>query len=271
MNNEQLPVSLICIDAFADRPFSGNPAAVCLLDRPAEAQWMQQLAAEINLSETAFVRPEGDGFELRWFTPTVEVNLCGHATLASACALWELDRVESSQPIEFYTKSGTLVARRQGDWIELDFPAKMVRETDPPPALLAALSVAPTFVGSDGTDYLLEVESEAIVGQLQPNFRQLATLPVRGIIVTSRSSPPYDFVSRFFAPGSGIDEDPVTGSAHCCLATFWQPRLNKSEFLAYQASPRGGTVRVKLVGDRVYLGGKAIPVWQGNLLVPLSS
>ena len=259
-------IQILQVDAFTDRPFRGNPAAVCLLEHPAEAEWMQQVAAEMNLSETAFLCREKGGYRLRWFTPTVEVDLCGHATLASAHTLWEVGAVEAGQPIEFYTRSGVLGATRQGEWIELNFPAKPPKVMTSPEGLDRSLGAAIFCVSYDGADYLVEVASEDVVRQLQPDFVQLATLPVRGIIVTSlAASSEYDFVSRFFAPAVGINEDPVTGSAHCALGPFWQQRLHRDEFLAYQASARGGFVRVKLKGDRVYLGGQAITVFQGEL------
>ncbi|MGB3558525.1 MAG: PhzF family phenazine biosynthesis protein, partial [Geitlerinemataceae cyanobacterium] len=235
-------------------------------DEPADALWMQQVAAEMNLSETAFLHPEGDGFRLRWFTPAVEVDLCGHATLASAHALWETGRIAMSETLQFATRSGVLTATKNGDWIELNFPVKPPKDTLVLEELDRALGVVPKYIGTDGSDYLIEVESEEIVRSLKPDFVRLATFPVRGIIVTSlATSPEYDFVSRFFAPAVGINEDPVTGSAHCCLAPFWQKRLQQNEFTAYQASSRGGVIRVKIEGDRVYLGGQAITVLRGEL------
>ncbi|MDY6939098.1 MAG: PhzF family phenazine biosynthesis protein [Cyanobacteriota bacterium] len=260
-------IQILQVDAFTDRPFRGNPAAVCLLDEPADPIWMQQVAAEMNLSETAFLCRENEGYRLRWFTPAVEVDLCGHATLASAHTLWEVGGVSSNNPIEFYTRSGVLGAIRQGEWIELNFPAKPPKETTPPDGLLEALGVPVESVSYDGADYLVEVASESVVRQVRPDFVQLATLPVRGIIVTSLAEgDEYDFVSRFFAPAAGINEDPVTGSAHCALAPFWQPRLHRDNFLAYQASARGGAVRVQLKGDRVFLGGQAVTVMRGELM-----
>jgi PhzF family phenazine biosynthesis protein len=261
-----MTIPILQIDAFTNQRFKGNPAAVCLLDEPADSEWMQQVAAEMNLSETAFLHPEGDGFRLRWFTPAVEVDLCGHATLASAHALWETGRIDSRETIQFATRSGILTATQNGEWIELNFPVKPPKETLILEELDRALGVVPKYVGTDGSDYLIEVESEETVRGLQPDFVRLATLPVRGIIVTSlATSSEYDFVSRFFAPAVGVNEDPVTGSAHCCLAPFWQQRLHRNEFIAYQASARGGVIRVKLEGDRVYLGGQAITVLRGTL------
>jgi len=255
------------VDAFTDQPFSGNPAAVCVLPEPRSDRWMQQVAQEMNLSETAFLLPQDDGFNLRWFTPTVEVDLCGHATLASAHVLWSAGHLQPGQEARFHTRSGLLTAQQRDGWIELNFPAQPPVETPAPPELAVALGVSNLqYVGNNQVDYLVEVDSEAAVRDLQPDFRQLRAIACRGIIVTSRATTEgYDFVSRFFAPQAGIDEDPVTGSAHCCLGPFWQARLQKSEFLAYQASARGGVVRVRCQGDRVSLGGKAITVLQGEL------
>ncbi|HIK30489.1 MAG TPA: PhzF family phenazine biosynthesis protein [Oscillatoriales cyanobacterium M59_W2019_021] len=260
-------VPILQIDAFTNQPFRGNPAAVCLLDSPAEEQWMQQVAAEMNLSETAFVHPEGDGFRLRWFTPAVEVDLCGHATLASAHALWETGRVSPDETLQFATRSGILTATKNEEWIVLNFPVKPPKETLVLEELDRALGVMPKYIGTDGSDYLIEVDSEETVRHLKPDFDRLATFRARGFIVTSLSaSSEYDFVSRFFAPAVGINEDPVTGSAHCCLAPFWQQRLHRTEFLAYQASARGGVIRVKIQGDRVDLGGQAITVLRGEFI-----
>jgi predicted PhzF superfamily epimerase YddE/YHI9 len=260
-------VPIFQVDAFTDRPFAGNPAAVCLLTDERDESWMQHVAAEMNLSETAFVQPEENGFRLRWFTPRVEVDLCGHATLASAHVLWQEGRVDPAEAIRFHTRSGVLTAIRRDNLIELDFPLILEEPTEPPPGLAGALG-GPTirYIGKGRFDYLVEVESEAALRDLAPDFRRLAALPVRGLIVTSRSSrPEYDFVSHFFAPGAGIDEDPVTGSAHCCLAAYWQKQLGKDVFVAYQASARGGVVRVLIQGDRAVLGGQAVTVVNGAL------
>ena len=264
------PVVCLQIDAFADRPYSGNPAAVCLIEEERDGDWMQAVAAEMNLSETAFVRPAGDGFDLRWFTPAVEVDLCGHATLAAAHALWSEARVPDNAEIRFRTRSGLLTAVRRGDHIELDFPA-----TAPGPAKLAAeqisalgsaLGVEPDVIAQSAFDLLVVVGSESIVRGLQPDFRRLGKLASRGVIVTSVSdAPDIDFVSRFFAPGVGVDEDPVTGSAHCCLGPYWSQRLGKAEMKAFQASSRGGVVHVGVSGERVLLGGSAVTVFKGEL------
>ncbi len=263
-----MTIPIIQVDAFTAVPFAGNPAAVCLLTAPADPAWMQKVAREMNLSETAFLDPRPDGYNLRWFTPAVEVDLCGHATLASAHVLWEQGNSPAGAQARFLTRSGWLLADQRGDWIEMDFPAKREEAAAAPPHLQEALGVEFKYVGRNAFDYIVEVESEEVVRGIAPDFTLLRRLPVRGIIVTSRGSAGggYDFVSRFFAPGSGIDEDPVTGSAHSCLGPFWSSRLAKQEFLAYQASPRGGVVRVRVAGDRVFLGGQAVTVLRGDLL-----
>lgn len=254
------------VDAFTDRPFSGNPAAVCLLDDERASLWMQSVAAEMKHSETAFVRRREDDFALRWFTPTVEVDLCGHATLASAHMLWKASVVRSDTPIRFHTRSGILTASRQGEFIKLDFPAIPAQACLPPEGLLDALGVKPSFVGKTSFDRFLVVDSAKVVRSLQPDCRRLAKILSRGVIVTAASDDSrFDFISRFFAPAAGIDEDPVTGSAHCCLAQYWSACLGKKKMVAYQASARGGIVHVELSGDRVILGGQAVTVLQGAL------
>ncbi len=263
---------LFHVDAFTATPFAGNPAAVCLLPTWSEDRWLAAVAAEMNLSETAFLVKNASGFDLRWFTPKVEVDLCGHATLASAHVLWQEGHAKPEATIHFQTKSGILKAQRTGDQIELDFPLKPEQAAAPPPGLQEALGVELQYVGKSQFDFLVEVASESVMRGLAPDFKRLAKVDVRGTIVTSRSADPrFDFVSRFFAPGAGIDEDPVTGSAHCCLADFWRKRLGKSEFVAYQASARGGIVRVKVKGDRAFLGGQAIIVAKGELLARRAS
>jgi PhzF family phenazine biosynthesis protein len=260
-------LTIFQVDAFTAKPFAGNPAAVCILSQPAEESWMQNVAREMNLSETAFLFREGEGFRLRWFTPAVEVDLCGHATLASAHVLWEMGYARPEEKVNFYTRSGALTAERKGDWIEMDFPAKPEEAAPEPAGLAQALGVKIQYLGRNQFDYLVEVDSEEVVGNLKPDFTLLGTLPIRGVIVTSRSSSEeYDFVSRFFAPRVGVNEDPVTGSAHCCLGPFWGNRLHKKEFVAYQASPRGGIIRVRVMGPRVVLGGQAVTVLRGELL-----
>lgn len=258
---------LLQIDAFTGDAFKGNPAAVCFMDGARDDRWMANVAAEMNLAETAFLTKQDDGWGLRWFTPAVEVDLCGHATLASAHAIWT-ENVSSDPVLCFHTRSGVLTAKRDGDMIELDFPAKREESIAAPAGLLDALGVTnATHVGRNQFDYIVELPSEAEVRALKPDHSVLRQLPVRGVIVTSRGSGEYDFISRFFAPGSGIDEDPVTGSSHCCLTPYWSERLGKTEMNAYQASPRGGAVRVGLDGDRVKLAGRAVTVLRGELLV----
>lgn len=253
------------VDAFTDKPFAGNPAAVCILSEPRDERWMQNVATEMNLSETAFLHEREDGFNLRWFTPAVEVDLCGHATLASAHVLWEAGYLKPEQPARFHTRSGLLTAERRGEWIELNFPAEPAGPATAPDDLARALGITPKYVGLNRFDYLVEVDSEATVRNLKPDFTLLKAVSSRGVMVTSlASSPEYDFVSRFFAPGVGINEDPVTGSAHCCLGPFWADRLGKDKFVAYQASSRGGVVRVRVSGERVYLGGQAVTVLRGE-------
>ena len=258
------------VDAFTNKPFAGNPAAVCILPQPGDAQWMQQVATEMNLSETAFLYKQDDGYSLRWFTPAVEVDLCGHATLASAHILWETGHLQANEQARFFTHSGLLTAMRNGDWIEMDFPAKEEEQTDAPPNLLQALGLSAQqtqHIGKNVFDYLVEVASEDIVRGLKPDFTLLSTVQARGVMVTSRASTPgYDFVSRFFAPQVGVNEDPVTGSAHSCLTPYWSQRLSKQEMVAYQASPRGGILRVRASGDRVQLGGQAVTVLRGELV-----
>jgi PhzF family phenazine biosynthesis protein len=263
-------IGIVQVDAFTDKPFGGNPAAVCILAAPREEAWMAAVAREMNLSETAYLFPRktrDGGFNLRWFTPTVEVALCGHATLASAHVLWEMGHLKPSEQGRFHTKSGLLTADRRGEWIELDFPAVMESRADAPSGLAEALGIRPVYVGRNKFDYLVEVDSEETVRKLAPDFTALKKFGARGICVTSRAATaPYDFVSRFFAPGSGIDEDPATGSSHCCLGPYWAKKLGKTEFLAYQASARGGVMRVRVARDRVKLGGQAVTVLRGELL-----
>ena len=262
-----MSIRIVQVDAFTNQPFAGNPAAVCVLPAAPDETWMRNVAREMNLSETAFLVPQDGGYNLRWLTPAVEVALCGHATVAAAHVLWQDGHLLPGAQARFYTKSGLLTADRRGDWIELNFPAKIATASDAPPELLPALGVEhPMFVGKNAFDYLVEVESEAMLRGLSPDHSTLRKIPVRGVIVTARSATPeFDFVSRFFAPGSGIDEDPVTGSAHTALGPYWAERLGKTEFTAFQASARGGVVRVRLDGDRVILGGQAVTVMTGDL------
>jgi len=251
--------SLHVIDAFTDRPFGGNPAAVCLLEGPADGTWMKHVAREMNLSETAFLHPIGGGFSLRWLTPAVEVKLCGHATLASACALWETGVLQPEDEARFLTLSGWLRCWREGDGIAMDFPAKVCEAAPVPDGLAEALGCELLACGLNGMDYLVEVADETTLRGLKPHFTALSALPVRGVIVTCRGDgEPFDFLSRFFAPAAGVNEDPVTGSAHCALGPYWQAKLGHSDFTAYQASERGGVVRLTVDGARVILRGMAV-------------
>jgi PhzF family phenazine biosynthesis protein len=262
-------VKLFYIDAFTNKPFAGNPAAVCLLPAPRDEIWMQHVAHEMNVSETAFLCRREEGFSLRWFTPVREVELCGHATLASAHILWEARLLQSDEQARFHTRSGLLTAERKEELIELNFPILLEEPATAPAELLAALGViTPKYVGKFGARYLLEVDTEDIVRNLKPDFHTLRTLPERGVVVTSTGiSSDYDCVSRYFAPWVGVDEDPVTGSVHCCLGPFWSKRLSKNPLKAYQASARGGTVQIQVKDERVYLGGQAVTVFSGKLFV----
>lgn len=262
-----MTIAIYQVDAFTDKSFSGNPAAVCILPKPKDARWMQNVAREMNLSETAFLHRIENGFNLRWFTPAVEVELCGHATLASAHILWEMGLLEPDKRARFHTRSGLLTAEHKGDLIELDFPSRPQSPSSAEPGLIEALGIQPVYVGKCHRDILMEVESEQEVRGMQPDFGKLKSLHVRGIMVTSLSSTAeYDFISRFFAPGAGIDEDPVTGAAHCCLGPFWSKRLGKNRLFAYQASPRGGELYVRVAGERVFIGGKAVTIMRGELV-----
>lgn len=254
------------VNAFTDRPFAGNPAVVCLLTGPADEAWMQSLAAEMRVSETAYLYPSGDTYQLRWFTPTVEVDLCGHATLAAAHVLWESGEMDPSATARFMTRSGLLSATRDGQWIVMDFPAERESPANESDAVAEALGVDAVYVGKNRFDFLAEVRSEGEVRSARPDLARVADLPCRGVIVTSRASTPeFDFVSRFFAPGSGIDEDPVTGSAHSCLGPYWSERMGKKSLVGYQASSRGGVVRVTVNDDRVLLAGQAVTIFRGEL------
>ncbi|MBA2288274.1 MAG: PhzF family phenazine biosynthesis protein [Ktedonobacteraceae bacterium] len=261
------------VDSFTNTAFAGNPAGVCILEAPRDERWMQNVAREMNLAETAFLLRQADGFDLRWFTPVVEVDLCGHATLASAHVLWEEDHLPAGEQARFHTRSGLLTAERQGEWITMNFPATLPEQADPPSGLVETLGLDPRsiqYTGKSRFDYLVEVDSEETVRAIQPNFTRLATIEARGVIVTARAvtqgEQEYDFVSRFFAPLVGVNEDPVTGSAHCCLSPFWSQKLGRNELVGYQASTRGGIVRVRLAGDRVYLSGQAVTVLRGELV-----
>ena len=259
---------IVQVDAFTTTPFAGNPAAVCVLPAFPDPAWMQALAREMNLSETAFLVRRGGDFDLRWLTPTVEVDLCGHATLAAAHVLWEDEHLPIDADARFHTRSGLLRASRRGDWIEMDFPAEPAAPVPAPPELLAALGVHPEWTGRNRMDWLVLLADAAAVRAAAPDFGALRRSTTRGVMVTAPASDGvHDFVSRFFAPAAGVDEDPVTGSAHCALAPFWSERLGRAELTGYQASARGGVVRVRTAGDRVRLGGQAITVLRGELCV----
>jgi PhzF family phenazine biosynthesis protein len=263
-----MAVPLFKVDAFTSEPFKGNPAAVVLLEYAERAPWMQNVAMEMGLSETAFLWPEGEGYHIRWFTPKVEVELCGHATLASAHVLFGQGLLKHGQEAHFRSLSGPLRARQDGHLVELDFPAKPPQPIKAPPRLAEALGAEPIYVGTDGSDYLALFEEEGTVRNLAPHMALLTTVETRGVCVTAKShGHGYDFVSRFFAPTVGIPEDPVTGSAHCCLGPFWAERLGQNELRAYQASARGGSLRVRVEGKRVFIAGPAVTIFKGELLV----
>lgn len=269
-----MPYPLFHVDAFTDKPFAGNPAAVCILPRSADEAWMQAVAAEMNLSETAFLAPHEDPFKrayrLRWFTPQVEVALCGHATLASAHVLWTEGYFRPPEMIRFITQSGELTATRDSqEWVTLDFPARGLEEVAVPAGLLEALGLnTASYVGRNPiNDHLIEVADEAAIHALTPDFAALAQVAVRGVMVTSQAhNAAYQFVSRYFNPSIGINEDPVTGSAHCCLAPYWCAKFGQDSLVGYQASARGGLVRVQHVGERVKLAGQAVTVVKGKLI-----
>jgi PhzF family phenazine biosynthesis protein len=258
---------MFIVDAFTDLPFEGNPAAVCLLSQEPAVRWMQQVAAEMNLSETSFLLPMPDGYGLRWFTPAAEVPLCGHATLAAAHVLWDTGRLKPQEQARFHTHSGLLTVARQGQGMTMDFPSRPAQPCREWKEVADLLGVRASFVGKNGSDYcLVEAESEQAVRAARPDFARLAQFPARGTIVTARAhNPSYDFVSRFFAPRLGVPEDPVTGSSHCCLGPYWAEHLKKRDLVGYQASARGGVVRVGVRGERVDLGGQAVTVLRGEL------
>ena len=263
------PVSLHVVDAFTDRAYAGNPAAVCRLAGPADEAWMRDLAREMNLSETSFLHPIPDGFSLRWLTPSIEVKLCGHATLAAAHTLWTEGVLRADEPARFLTASGWLTCRRDGEWIEMDFPALATEPVEAPAGLIEGLGTTPVALTRSTYDYVAELADEAAVRALRPDFAALARVQARGIIVTAQSvSGGFDFVSRFFAPAAGIDEDPVTGSAHCALGPYWRAKLGRDDFTAFQASARGGVVKVGVRGDRVLLRGRAVSVSRVELTPP---
>jgi predicted PhzF superfamily epimerase YddE/YHI9 len=259
--------SLFCIDAFTTERFRGNPAVVCFLDEAADDAWMQALAAEMNVSDTAFVVPRHDGHDVRWFTPAVEVELCGHATLAAAHALWESGRLAPDAPARFHTRrQGTLIATRVGDEIAIDFPAARSTPVDEPAGLSAALGTRVAAVARNDLHHLAELDDEATVRALTPDFGALRAVDVEAVAVTARSNDRrYDFVSRYFAPKWGIDEDPVTGSAHTSLGPYWSAKLGKTHLIARQISRRGGELTIDDHGDRVTITGHAITIWSGTV------
>ncbi|MEG3641193.1 PhzF family phenazine biosynthesis protein [Magnetococcus sp. PR-3] len=258
--------NLFIVDAFSSQPFGGNPAAVHLFPEKEEETWMQALAGEMNLSETAFVSRQGADFGLRWFTPTLEVDLCGHATLAAAHILWQQGILKTQETARFHTRSGLLTCTRQGDWIEMDFPAEPAHPCPKPEALLKALGITAGRVSRSRMDYLVCLDDEALVRSLTPDMNALKEIETRAVIVTAQAeTTEHDFVSRLFAPAAGIPEDPVTGSAHCTLAPYWGPILGKREMVGYQASRRGGEVKVCVQDNRVILSGQAVTVVAGRL------
>lgn len=255
------------VDAFSEKPFGGNPAAVFPLEESLDEDLMQKIASEMNLSETAFLFPHKEGFSLRWFTPNVEVPLCGHATLASAHVLWEIEQVSKNEGITFYSKSGELKAKKSKEYIELDFPAVKYEEREITPEIEDAVCAKVSYAFNTREDLLVELDSEDVLRELCPDFNKIINLPYRGVLVTAKGKKDFDFVSRFFVPKIGINEDPVTGSAHCVLTPYWSKKLNKNEFKAFQASKRSGVVLTKLAGKRVYLMGKATTVLKGEMTI----
>jgi len=258
-------IPLYQVDAFSDQPFKGNPAGVCLLAEAKPESWMQAVAAEMNLSETAFLVSQTNGYGLRWFTPKAEIELCGHATLASAHILWETGIVPVDQIIHFHTLSGLLIASKQQEWLELDFPLRPINPTPEIEGITAALGSVPDETYQSGENLLYVYREETTLRNLRPNFAAIAGFAYHGVIVTAPAVDKFDFVSRFFAPAIGINEDPVTGSAHCTLAPYWQQRLHKDHLIGYQASARGGVVKVRVSGERVYISGQAVTVFATSI------
>jgi PhzF family phenazine biosynthesis protein len=263
-----MKIPLFQIDAFTNEPFKGNPAAVCLLPEAISEIRMQKIAQEMNLSETAFLLTEDKGYRLRWFTPLLEVDLCGHATLASSFVLYQQDLVEKNEVIHFYTRSGELSASTNGDWITLDFPGFEETPFLEAGLLKTVLRIDPINVVRSGENIIIELKSSEEIRQLKPDFIQLVKIQIHGLAVTARSDhPEFDFISRYFAPWAGINEDPVTGSAHACLAPYWEKRLKKKKMVAFQASSRGGIVRVEVQGNRVLIGGQSVMIFKGELII----
>jgi PhzF family phenazine biosynthesis protein len=262
-----MKIQIQTVDAFANKPFSGNPAGVCVLDSPLDENVMINIAAEMNLSETAFLNKKDDGsYSLRWFTPAVEVDLCGHATLASSHILWETGKENKSDTLMFHTRSGVLKANYVNGEIELDFPAIESKPADIPDGLVKAIGIKPIAVNKTEWHYIAELDSEEAVRNASPDFGLLTSLDVFGTIITAKARMSgFDFVSRFFAPSKGVPEDPVTGSAHCALAPYWANRLGKNSFKAFQVSKRGGILGVRIEGERVYLKGNAVTMLNGTI------
>jgi predicted PhzF superfamily epimerase YddE/YHI9 len=258
---------LYIVDAFSSSPFGGNPAGVCILPAAQDPEWMQSVAAELNVSETAFVYPANGAFHLRWFAPAAEVALCGHATVATSHILWSTGILKEGQDAEYDTLSGRLTATKEGSWVNLNFPSLVAEEMPAPDGLLEAVGVSALFVGRSRFDVLIEVESEDQVRGAKPDFAQLIKAPVRGTILTARSnSSEFDFVSRFFCPTVGVNEDPATGSSHCTLSPYWSAKLGRTNLTGRQLSRRGGVVKTTLLGSRVQLSGQAVTVMAGQLL-----
>ena len=263
-----MEITIYTVDAFTAEPFAGNPAAVCILEKELTDEQMKNIAFEMNLSETAYVLNKGDYYSLRWFTPDSEVDLCGHATLASSHILWAKGLHDKDKTINFQTRSGVLKANRVNGKIELDFPKDEEHKVDIPDALIKTLKSKPIYLGMAKWSYLCEMDSEESVRNMVPDFVAMETLEAWGVIVTASSlNKEYDFVSRFFAPRKGVPEDPVTGSAHCVLGPYWSKKLNKAEMVAYQVSKRGGVLGVNIVGDRVKLTGEAVTMLEGKFLI----
>ncbi|MGA8664923.1 MAG: PhzF family phenazine biosynthesis protein [Thermoplasmata archaeon] len=264
-----MPVPIFVVDAFTDRPFRGNPAGVCLLDGPAPRAWMRSVAAEMKHAETAFLYREGPRYRLRWFSPTVEVELCGHATLAAAHVLFERGFLAPDETARFVTQSGELRVVRTSHGLELNFPTDPVRRVRAPAALVEGIPLPFTFVGRARFDFVVEVASPRQLRTLSPVFDALARVPGRGVVVTARSDrPKFHYLCRFFAPNYGVPEDPVTGSIQCSLGPYWSARLGRAELTGFQASPRGGVFHVRPEGRRVAIAGQAVTVLSGVLEGP---
>lgn len=261
-----MTVPIFQIDAFANRLFAGNPAAVMVLDAYPEDARLAAIAAENNLAETAFLVPEGEDWRLRWFTPTVEVPLCGHATLASAWVV--LNRRKPRETVvRFHTASGVLTVRREGEGFCMDFPRRPMAPTQPPPGLAEALGATPVQVLRDDRNLMAVFAEAGQVRTLAPDMAAVASFGGAGVIATAPGDQSYDCVSRYFAPASGIPEDPVTGSAHCAIAPYWSERLGKPEIFAFQASARGGEIRCRIAGERVELAGAGVFYMEGRAVI----